>query len=165
MTTLKHPTAALADRYRLSREIGEGRMATAYRARDIKHDRDVAIKVLHPDRGAALGAERVLSDSVWRPFPWAQGRPPNNAYSRQPRRHLFRLRLSDACVRRPAGLVSLTYRLVPFPGRSSTTFHECWWAALDDRPWLDAAEAEYDVVITRDPNLRSLSTGAGRPTR
>ena len=48
MTTLKHPTAALADRYRLAREIGEGRMATAYRARDIKHDRDVAIEACMP---------------------------------------------------------------------------------------------------------------------
>ncbi|MDZ4259698.1 MAG: protein kinase, partial [Gemmatimonadales bacterium] len=55
-------TAALADRYRLEREIGEGGMATVYLAHDIKHDRDVAIKVLHPDLGAALGAERFLTE-------------------------------------------------------------------------------------------------------
>ena len=38
--------AALADRYRIERELGAGGMATVYLAHDIKHDRDVAIKVL-----------------------------------------------------------------------------------------------------------------------
>ena len=46
-------TAALADRYRVDREIGAGGMATVYLAHDIKHKRDVAIKVLHADLGAA----------------------------------------------------------------------------------------------------------------
>ena len=55
-------TAALADRYRLDRELGQGGMATVYLAHDLKHDRDVAIKVLHPDLGAALGGERFLSE-------------------------------------------------------------------------------------------------------
>src|SRR5687768_8265080 len=55
-------TAALADRYRVERELGAGGMATVYLAHDLKHDRDVAIKVLHPDLGAALGAERFLSE-------------------------------------------------------------------------------------------------------
>ena len=53
---------ALSDRYRLERELGAGGMATVYLAHDLKHDRDVAIKVLHPDLGAALGAERFLSE-------------------------------------------------------------------------------------------------------
>ncbi|MEO8479478.1 MAG: serine/threonine-protein kinase, partial [Gemmatimonadota bacterium] len=52
----------LADRYTLERELGAGGMATVYLAHDIKHDRDVAIKVLHPDLGAALGGERFLSE-------------------------------------------------------------------------------------------------------
>ena len=55
-------TTALADRYRVERELGQGGMATVYLAHDIKHERDVAIKVLHPDLGAALGAERFLSE-------------------------------------------------------------------------------------------------------
>ncbi len=55
-------SAALADRYRIERELGSGGMATVYLAHDLKHDRDVAIKVLHPDLGAALGAERFLSE-------------------------------------------------------------------------------------------------------
>ena len=52
----------LADRYRVERDLGAGGMATVYLAHDLKHDRDVAIKVLHPDLGAALGGERFLSE-------------------------------------------------------------------------------------------------------
>ena len=47
--------AALADRYTLQRELGAGGMATVYLAHDLKHERDVAIKVLHHDLGAARG--------------------------------------------------------------------------------------------------------------
>jgi serine/threonine-protein kinase len=49
---------ALQDRYRLERELGRGGMATVYLAHDLKHDRPVALKVLHPDLAAALGPER-----------------------------------------------------------------------------------------------------------
>jgi serine/threonine-protein kinase len=54
--------AALADRYRVERELGQGGMATVYLAQDLRHDRQVAIKVLHPDLAAAIGGERFLSE-------------------------------------------------------------------------------------------------------
>jgi len=44
----------LADRYRIERELGSGGMATVYLARDLKHDRDVAIKVMHPEIALSL---------------------------------------------------------------------------------------------------------------
>ena len=55
-------TADIGERYHLTRELGVGGMATVYLARDVRHDRDVAIKVLHPDLAAALGAERFLAE-------------------------------------------------------------------------------------------------------
>ncbi|MEO8193905.1 MAG: protein kinase [Gemmatimonadales bacterium] len=50
--------ASLGDRYDVERELGEGGMATVFLARDIRHERRVALKVLHEDLGAALGPER-----------------------------------------------------------------------------------------------------------
>lgn len=55
-------TLGLADRYRIEREIGAGGMATVYLARDIRHNRNVALKVLNPELGAVLGAERFLAE-------------------------------------------------------------------------------------------------------
>jgi hypothetical protein len=55
-------SAALADRYRLERELGAGGMATVYLAEDLKHDRKVAVKVLRPELAAIIGAERFLSE-------------------------------------------------------------------------------------------------------
>ncbi len=54
--------AALSDRYTLERELGAGGMATVYLAHDIKHDRNVAIKVLRPELAAVIGAERFLRE-------------------------------------------------------------------------------------------------------
>ena len=53
---------ALAGRYALERELGHGGMATVYLADDVRHHRQVAIKVLHPELGAVLGAERFLRE-------------------------------------------------------------------------------------------------------
>ena len=55
-------SAALSGRYEIEREIGSGGMATVYLARDVRHDRRVALKVLNPELGAVLGAERFLSE-------------------------------------------------------------------------------------------------------
>jgi Tol biopolymer transport system component/tRNA A-37 threonylcarbamoyl transferase component Bud32 len=54
--------AALADRYRIERELGQGGMATVYLAEDLKHNRKVAIKVLKPELAAVLGAERFVQE-------------------------------------------------------------------------------------------------------
>ena len=60
--TVERLTTALSDRYRVGRELGAGGMATVYLARDIKHDRDVAIKVLRDDVAASVGRERFLRE-------------------------------------------------------------------------------------------------------
>lgn len=53
---------ALADRYRVERDLGRGGMATVYLALDLKHRQKVAIKVLRPALAAVIGAERFLAE-------------------------------------------------------------------------------------------------------
>jgi serine/threonine protein kinase len=53
---------ALADRYAIERELGSGGMATVYLAQDLRHDRQVAVKVLKPDLAVAVGSERFLRE-------------------------------------------------------------------------------------------------------
>jgi serine/threonine protein kinase len=53
---------ALRDRYLIERELGRGGMATVYLAHDLKHDRRVALKVLHPELATTLGPERFLRE-------------------------------------------------------------------------------------------------------
>ena len=55
-------TTALADRYRVERELGHGGMATVYLAQDLKHHRAVAVKVLRPEIAATLGADRFFRE-------------------------------------------------------------------------------------------------------
>jgi serine/threonine-protein kinase len=55
-------TAALADRYRIERELGAGGMAMVYLAHDVRHERPVALKVLRPELAAIVGAERFLAE-------------------------------------------------------------------------------------------------------
>src|ERR671910_1924509 len=54
--------AALSQTYSIDRELGRGGMATVYLAQDSKHDRTVALKVLHPDLAASLGPDRFLRE-------------------------------------------------------------------------------------------------------
>jgi len=60
--TLARLTAALADRYRIEREVGAGGMATVYLAEDLRHGRQVALKVLRPELAATLGSERFFRE-------------------------------------------------------------------------------------------------------
>jgi eukaryotic-like serine/threonine-protein kinase len=55
-------STALADRYRIEKRLGEGGMATVYLAKDVKHDRKVALKVLKAELAAVLGAERFVQE-------------------------------------------------------------------------------------------------------
>ncbi len=62
MTETERLATALGDRYAIERELGAGGMATVYLARDVKHDRQVALKVLRPELSAVLGGERFLNE-------------------------------------------------------------------------------------------------------
>ena len=62
MDLLERLQSALADRYAIERELGRGGMATVYLARDLKHGRPVALKVMRPELGSALGPDRFLRE-------------------------------------------------------------------------------------------------------
>jgi serine/threonine protein kinase/tetratricopeptide (TPR) repeat protein len=59
---LEKLTKALEKKYKIEKEIGRGGMATVYLAEDLRHGRDVAVKVLHPDLASALGTDRFLRE-------------------------------------------------------------------------------------------------------
>jgi serine/threonine protein kinase len=71
MTAAASLSAALADRYRIERELGAGGMATVYLARDLEHERDVALKVLRPE----LAAPSSRAPTSWT-NPTCPRRPP-----------------------------------------------------------------------------------------
>jgi len=60
--TLARLREALSNRYAIEREIGHGGMATVYLARDLRHNRQVALKVLRPELATAIGSERFLRE-------------------------------------------------------------------------------------------------------
>ena len=55
-------TTALAGRYRIERHLGEGGMASVYLCEDLRHKRNVALKLLKPELAAVLGAERFVQE-------------------------------------------------------------------------------------------------------
>src|SRR5205823_8693441 len=59
---LERVRASLAGRYTIERELGRGGMATVYLAEDLKHHRQVAVKVLNPELAATLGADRFFRE-------------------------------------------------------------------------------------------------------
>ena len=75
--------SALADRYAIEGELGQGGMATVYLAHDLRHDRKVAVKVLRPELAASIGPERFLQEikttlpSIKRVFVVGSPRQPN----------------------------------------------------------------------------------------
>jgi len=104
----------LAGRYAIERELGRGGMATVYLAHDVKHDRPVALKVLHPELAATLGPERFLREiklaarldhphiltvhdsgetagGLWFTMPYVEGESLRNRLAREPQ-----LPLADA---------------------------------------------------------------------
>ena len=62
MTLAARLSDSLHERYSITREVGRGGMATVYLAHDVRHDRSVALKVLHPDLATTLGPERFLRE-------------------------------------------------------------------------------------------------------
>ncbi len=60
--TTERLARALAGRYEIRDELGAGGMATVYLAHDLKHDREVALKLLRPELAAVLGAERFVQE-------------------------------------------------------------------------------------------------------
>src|SRR5438128_2348235 len=62
MDALAQLKSLLADRHEVDREIGRGGMATVHVARDVRHNRKVALKLLNPELGAVLGVERFLAE-------------------------------------------------------------------------------------------------------
>ncbi len=61
-TAIDRVRAALSQSYTIDRELGRGGMATVFLAQDVKHDRIVALKILHPDLAASMGSERFLRE-------------------------------------------------------------------------------------------------------
>ena len=141
--TLAELTTALADRYRIERELGRGGMATVYLARDLKHDRDVAIKVLHPELGAALGAERFLREIKTHRAPAAPAHPA-----------AARLR------RAPTGTL---YYVMPFvEGESLRDRLEREQAAADRRRGAHRARGRGRAATTRTRTASSTATSSRR---
>jgi len=93
-------SAALADRYVIERELGQGGMATVYLAEDLKHKRKVALKVLRPELAAVLGAERFVQEIT------------TTASLQHP--HILPLYDSGSTVARDGGSTEFLYYVMPY---------------------------------------------------
>ena len=62
MSTYAEDTTAFSGRYTLEHEVGRGGMARVFLGRDLKHDRPVAVKILHPELASGIGQERFLRE-------------------------------------------------------------------------------------------------------
>lgn len=100
--------SALSDRYRIEREVGRGGMAAVYLAEDLRHHRQVAVKVLNPEVAAALGSERFLREIEI--AVWERADPRFQPVVRTPRPH-----------RRRSDLVCLALALLGAAGCSTPT--------------------------------------------
>jgi eukaryotic-like serine/threonine-protein kinase len=98
--TTERLSSALADRYRIERELGQGGMATVYLAADIKHDRKVAIKVLKPQLAAVLGDERFVQEIK------------TTAALQHP--HILPLYDSGSAAARPGGSTEFLFYVMPY---------------------------------------------------
>ena len=63
-TTSERLSKALAGRYTIDREVGQGGMAIVFLAHDLRHDRDVALKILRPELASDIGPDRFLHQQV-----------------------------------------------------------------------------------------------------
>ena len=75
-STVQRLSEALAGRYRIERELGTGGMAIVYLARDVRHDREVAVKVIQPEVVAVVGADRFIRRNQDDGAPQAPAHPP-----------------------------------------------------------------------------------------
>jgi serine/threonine protein kinase len=118
---------ALADRYRIERPLGRGGMATVYLAWDLRHDRPVALKILHPELAARTGAGRPV-----RPGARTAGR------AARPRAATLRLLLRHRDV-----LLSLGRREAALERLERTlTERSHWMVLLRSDPRLDPLRSE-----------------------